>query len=373
MRIVSAKLRNFRCFSSYNLDLDSSTIVIHGPNGSGKTSIIEALHYACYLRSFKTHLPREIIQTKAEGFGVELGLIAPQGFDTLNLHFTRNKRTVKLNEQPVGSYKDLYNAYKVITITEDNLMMIQGAPSLRRSFLDHMALLINPEYVMLGKKYRAILENRNALLASQKNDPESYALWTEHLLNVSLRIQTERKKMLQLLETEAQKLMRPLFDHADLTMSYTYAKPYSDMDDITCADDLFIRYPSLQGHESAQKRTLFGAHLDDFSLMFQGKTARSYASRGQQKLLLFLLKLAQITCMQAHSTPGAILLVDDFMTDFDESRAKALMPLLTSLPSQVIITSPLEGLIKDRLKGYDVQVIDLNSIKPIPDKERFNF
>lgn len=364
MRIVAVKLRNFRCFSSLDLDFDSSTVLIHGPNGSGKTSLLEALHYACYLRSFKTHLPREIVQAKAEGFGVELGILSSQGFDTLHLNFNRNKRAVKLNEQAISSYKDLYNAYKVVTITEDDLMMVQGAPSLRRSFLDHMALLINPEYVMLGKKYRAILENRNALLHMQKNDDESYVLWTEHLLQVSLRMQEERKKMIALLEIEVQKLITHLSWDVQLTMAYEYAKPYTAMAEITNAEELLLRYPALKGNEAHMKRTLFGAHLDDFSLLFQGKAARSYASRGQQKLIVFLLKLAKIACMQANTMPGAILLVDDFMTDFDEVRAEALIPLMTSLPSQVIITSPLEGLVKERLKSNEAHIIDLKKISP---------
>lgn len=368
MRIVSLSLKNFRCFSSVNLDVESSVVLIHGPNGSGKTSLLEALHYGCYLRSFKTHLPKEIAQTKSDGFGMALGLASTTSFDTLQVSFSRNKKTVKLNQQPVGSYKELYDVYKVVTVTEDDLLMIQGAPSLRRSFIDHMVLLIDPEYAPLLKKYRHILDNRNALIASGKNDDESYQLWTDQLLGVSSRLQKARIAALENLEKEVQALIKEVMAGGTLSISYEYARPYSDIADCATTQDVMIRYPSLKNHEMMQRRSLFGAHLDDFSIMFQGKPCRKYASRGQQKLLIFLLKLAHVKSLrsdtdQGVSGTGVVLLVDDFMTDFDEERALALLPLMTSFPSQLILTTPIEGLLKEKLKAYKTQYIDLSRLE----------
>ncbi len=364
MRIVSLSLKNFRCFSSVDLDVESSVVLIHGPNGSGKTSILEALHYGCYLRSFKTHLPREMAQTKSDGFGVALGLASTNSFDTLNVNFSRNKKTVKLNQQPVGSYKELYDVYKVVTITEDDLLMIQGAPSLRRSFIDQMVLLIDPDYAPLLKKYRHILDNRTALISSGKDDGESYQLWTNQLLAVSSRLQKARIAVLENLEKEVQTLIKDVMADGVLSINYEYARPYSDIADITSTEDLMIRYPSLQGHEMMQKRSLFGAHLDDFSIMFQGKSCRTYASRGQQKLLIFLLKLAHVKLLRSNQNAGGVvLLVDDFMTDFDEERAQALVHLMTSLPTQLILTTPVEGLVKEKLKAYKTQSIDISRLE----------
>ena len=150
----------------------------------------------------------------------------------------------------------------------------------------------------------------------------------------------------------------------ELGITYEYARPYSDMKDITSTEDLLIRYPSLQNHEMMQRRSLFGAHLDDFSMTFQGKSCRTYASRGQQKLLIFLLKLAHITLLRKESpSGGVVLLVDDFMTDFDQERAQALIPLMTSLPTQLIVTTPVEGLVKDKLKPYKTQSIDISTLE----------
>ncbi len=365
MRIVSARLRNFRCFSTLELDFESPVVLIHGPNGSGKTSILEALHYACYLRSFKTHLPKELVQDKAEGFGVGLSLAA-QSFDTLQIQFAHKKKTIKLNEKGIGSYKELYDAYRVVTITEGDLQMIQGPPGLRRSFLDTMVQLIDPSHAALAKKYKTILENRNALLITAKFkghlDLESYLLWTDQLLQASRLIQQARSKAVAGLEKEALKLLvdlLPELGQEQLQLNYTYVKPYQDI--AGSAVELLERYPGLKDNEVRQRRTLFGAHLDDCTITYLGKACRTYSSRGQQKLVLFLLKLAQLQLIKSlHPThDGAILLIDDFMTDFDDEKSSILIPMMTKLSSQVILTAPIESLIKNKLPNESTQSIDL--------------
>ncbi len=376
MRIVSIRLRNFRCFSTLDLDIESPVVLIHGPNGSGKTSVLEALHYACYLRSFKTHLPKELVRTATEGFGISINLAA-QTFDTLQVQFANKKRTIKLNEQGIGSYKELYDAYRVVTITEDDLRMIQGSPGLRRSFLDTMVQLLDPSHAALVKNYKAILENRNALLMQAKFkghiDQESYLLWTDQLLQASRLIQEARTKAVGRLEKEAQALIREIFvvhDEEPLKITYSYARPYSDIE-LGSAQELIDRYPTMMNNEIRQKRTLFGAHLDDCTITYLGQACRTYSSRGQQKLVLFLLKLAQLQVIKGLDPAGgsAILLVDDFMTDFDNEKASALIPMMTKLSSQVILTSPIEEMIKNKLPKEATQSINLG--RSVTDKAPF--
>ncbi len=362
MRIASVRLRNFRCFSTLDLEFESPVVLIHGPNGSGKTSILEALHYACYLKSFKTHLPKDIVRSDTEGFGVGLSLVT-QGLDNLQVQFNRKKKIVKLNEQGIRSYKELYDAYRVVTITEGDLLMIQGAPSVRRSFLDTMVLLIDPSHAALAQKYRVILNNRNALVSRGYADDESYMLWTNQLLQTSIAMQKARIEAVMQLEVEAQMLIKDILPVSEttglpLTIKYTYARPYRDIEGIISAEELIERYPGLKENELRQKRTLFGAHLDDFVVNYLGRSCRTYSSRGQQKLVVFLLKLAQLQGMKARGSTGTILLVDDFMTDFDATKSAALLPLMTKLSSQVIITSPLEGLVENMLPS-EAQTIDL--------------
>ncbi len=334
MHITSVQLRNFRCFTSLSLDFESSIVLITGPNGSGKTSVLEALHFLCYLRSFKTHITKELIHNSDEGFSITATIASDYALDTLQASITRTKRLVKLNQKPLHSFKELYTTYKAITITEDDLLIVRGAPAVRRAFVDQMLVLQDPSYTALLRKYRQILDNRNALLAQYNFDHDSYLLWTSQLLTTSKHIQEQRQSLLAQLEKEASTLAHEVIGAAyGITIQYQYARPYTAV--VTSAQELLERYPSLSEHERAQRRSLFGAHLDDFLLIFQQKESRTYASRGQQKLIVFMLKLAQAQLIHDHKI---VFLVDDFMADFDEAKASVLLPLLIRLSSQVIMT-----------------------------------
>jgi DNA replication and repair protein RecF len=335
MRIVSLQLKNFRCFSSLSLDFESPLIIITGANGSGKTSIIEALHFLCYLRSFKTARTKELILTGSKGFSITSSIASENTFDTLQVQFTPTKRSVKLNQKPVNSFKELYSVYKAITITEDDLLIVKGSPSVRRAFIDQMLILKDPSYALILRKYRQIIENRNSLLGNTRLEEDSYYLWTDQLLKQALIIQEERKKLLTLLQETASSLAHEVLDESyTFTLSYEPARPYRNLE--ATAEELVKQYPAIMNQERAYKRSLIGAHLDDYSIQFQKKSSRIYASRGQQKLIVFLLKLAQL---QLIKTEGAVLLIDDFLTDFDDAKVAALLPLIIKLPSQTFITA----------------------------------
>lgn len=346
MRILSVQLFRFRCFNSYKIAFNNTISLIIGNNGIGKTSLLEALHFACYMRSFKTHVPRELIDlntdpTQSTGFALKITVERPDSglnHNTLNTTYlpqaTRAKKTIKLDGHSIKSYKELYDIYKVITITEDDLMLVQGNPGERRNFIDQIISLIEPSYISVLKKYRHILNQRNALFGFNQFNLENYLLWSEQLYNITDIIQKKRIYYLDLIEKQTNSLAHPLFESdRPITLQYQPARSFKN----TKFEDAFSQDLLLKNQEIRQKRSLFGAHLDDYTITFQNKSSRIYASRGQQKLIVFLLKGAQLKLLNTK----AILLIDDFMTDLDEQRINALIPLMSSLTSHLIITSPL--------------------------------
>jgi DNA replication and repair protein RecF len=361
LQLASIYLKDFRCFEQTVIDLDSPIVLICGSNGTGKTSLLEALYYGCYLRSFRTHTSRDLIALGKESFFVKF-LVRDTKEDntidhTIQIGFANNKRLVKVDNKATVSYKDLLAYYRVVSLTEDDLKLIQDGPEERRAFLDAALLLHDASFMVKMREYRIVLENRNALLQKDIIDKDTYFVWTKKLWEHTITIQEMRKQFLAALEAAINGMLDHYID-PQLSLAMTYqAKKASDQQ-----FDHFLQkngsLDELLRQEQYFKRSLFGAHVDDFMVILEGKKSRAYASRGQQKMIILLIKIAQIKQL-AHKNGPTIFLLDDFMTDFDVERGKALLQALFELDCQLIFTSPrrdsaLEGALIDSQTPYKI-------------------
>lgn len=353
------KLKNFRCFSQYDVAIENPLVVIEGPNGAGKTSLLEALYYSCYLRSFRSSSPKELIQAGHDNFFVQVDVRDDHAaVHAIQIGFSHNRRLVKIDEKPIASYKELVHSYRVISVTEDDLEIIKGAPQTRRLFLDQAILLQQPDYGLELRTYRHIIDQRNALLlhkSSSASSRETYEILTKQVWEKSRAIEHARREMLDGLSNSVDELIKTHFNDT-VTVSFSY-RPRRQLHE--SFDEFMEIYPGLYDQESKFGRTLFGAHLDEVGISFGGTQARTYASRGQQKLILMLLKIAQAQVLSRMGMAGVILL-DDFMTDLDLSRFQTLMRALIGSGHQLILTSPMEGgFMSDQIKSHEAQVIKL--------------
>ncbi len=344
MRIQQLQLKNFRCFSNISFDIDHQIVVLEGPNGSGKTSLLEALHYLCYLRSFRTHSPRDLVQLETTSFFIKAQLVDTTGVVTdIQIGFSGKKRLVKVDQRAIQSFKELMNHYRVVTLTEDDLTLIKGGPDVRRAFIDQALVLFDPDITHTLRTFKTILENRNALLISGSRSPSSLELWAQQLWEQSRELQLKRKGVLARLERQVNELLFSHFGQKE-ELAITLVYEAKNNDPSYTYDRFFQESSGMFEEEFRLRRSLFGAHLDDFTITFCQKKSKVFASRGQQKLIMVLLKIAQ---MRELSVGSAVFLLDDFMTDFDEPTVEILLSLLASLESQLIFACPVQGGVLD--------------------------
>src|ERR1700722_1041818 len=204
--VEHVQLHAFRCFEQLTLDFTSRVILIEGLNGVGKTSLLEALHYACYLRSFRTHIHKELVRFEGNTFFIKLLIRNDTLQHSIQAGFSQAKRIVKVDNKVVSSYKQLLTHYRVVSITEDDILLVTGAPEIRRIFLDQALLLMSPEYLTVIRKLRHTVDNRNMVIRAKYFDPEMYRFWTEQLWHISSQVQIERRKFLTALADEVQEL-----------------------------------------------------------------------------------------------------------------------------------------------------------------------
>lgn len=351
MIINQLRLNNFRCFKEDIFTFQDKCIIIQGANGSGKSSILEALHYSCYLRSFRTHLHKELMHLGESHFFAQVSFEQELTgtADQIQIGFSGEQgKMVKLNQKPIQSYKELLAAYRIVTLTADDLSLIHSAPEARRNFLNYSLFLADPALASTLKQYRHIVDQRNKLLATYSSRQSSsfhdeLFVWTEKMWSASLYLRQLRVNYLEKLEYEVNQLLQEFYSSSDASLRVTFnyvARPAAYDQDFS----IFWANFSEQGlaREIKIGRSSFGAHLDDVAITFQEKNARIFASRGQQKLLVFLLKVAQLKITNTTGEAG-VLLLDDFMTDFDAQRLERGLRMLESMPGQIFISCPSDA------------------------------
>lgn len=350
MQLTSVYLKNFRCFNELSIQFAGNFVLIKGSNGVGKTSLLEALHYACYLKSFRTFSPRELTRFEATSFFVKIQVRQDDYIRDIQIGYADNQRLVKVDQKTVTTHRDVIEFYRIITMTEDDLFIIRGSPENRRTFIDHTILLSDDSFVPIIRKLRSIVENRLALFKARTIEKDMYRLWTEQLVGVSSQVRDKRLEVLARIQACVNELLEQ-YCESPFTVALEYrAKEYG---------------PDLERLEIETRRSFFGAQLDDFIITLQGKKSKDFASRGQQKLLVILVKIAQIKILSlaAKSCPP-ILLVDDFMSDLDALRIEQLLACFLRLGCQIIFTSPIEGSpLTNRLEQLGAQQVFIDTLK----------
>ncbi len=344
IQLTRLQLKQFRCFEHSQLHFESNRVLVEGANGSGKTSLLEALHYLCYLRSFRTHIPQELVFAGAHSFFIKASFTSNSSGLPLTheaqVGFQHKRRLVKIDDRTISSYKELLTHYRVATLTEDDILLITGGPEVRRAFLDQALLLSDPTFVSQVRNLRTCIGQRNALLQDPRHSHDEYMVWTQQLWELSTSVQEQRRMLLAKMEQEVAAL-----EKGDHGLSCPIACRYVPklMGDAPTLQEFLLEHPDLHAKEKLWGRTLFGAHLDDISLAFQEKRPKAFASRGQQKLIALIFKTALIRLLNQQAGPKTVFLLDDFMTDFDDTRIEQLLLLLNTLKNQLIFTSPLRA------------------------------
>lgn len=368
MFIQRLRLQNYRCFADQTFTFDKPIVLIEGDNGSGKTTILEALHYSCFLKSFRTNKLRDLLMFDEKHLFLSVHFEEKGGGSNavqMGISFEEYtpKKLIQFNQKSIKSYKELIHLYKIISLAEEDLQVVQGAPEVRRYFLNQLNVLFKPSFLAHLKKYRQILEQRNSIFMRPEHKTtqsiKNIEIWSKQLWEQSLTIQKERIEHLEQLETIVNELLSSHFAPLELSISFEYHRKQHI--DEKSFEAFWTRYlPKQLENEWKLRRSLFGAHLDDFSIIFQKKKARQYASRGQQKLIIFLIKIALVRQLEESNMP-VVLLLDDFLTDFDEQKLKRCISLFSQLSCQIFITCPLKSFIQ-RSYGKNqkkIQVITL--------------
>lgn len=361
MFLHELELQQFRCFSEKKIRFVKPITFITGDNGTGKTSLLEAIHYLCYFKSFRSHIIQDVLHHSSPSFFLRATFEREYDFEKeqhqLQVGYLDRKKSIKLNQKTITSYKQILPFFQVVTLTEDDIDLIQGYPAIRRSFIDQALLFSQPNMFDVYSKFKQVVQHRNALFTTHKNiDLTELEVWNHALWQHSQVIQQARILELKSIEIKVNQLLEEYFNGV-YEVNLSYEPKYVDLAE---SYDVFqAKIARLVEQERILKRSLFGAHLDDLVISIKGKKARIYASRGQQKLISLLCKVAWATKIE-QNIDSPILLIDDFIADFDTIRLSQLVDFFIKCKNQIILTAPFcDHNLKKILEKADPEIISI--------------
>ena len=335
MKITDIKLTNFRSHKKASFTFDSNITLIEGPNGIGKTNILEAIYVLSTGKSPRAKYDKDLIEynsgfatlaahaeTKDDSLMLDMQIIKSEAFENAST------KKVKVNKVPktIAYFCGVFNS---VLFTPEDIQLITGSPSERRRYLDSVLVQTDPKYKKAHSAYTKSLRQRNKILEKLHNENRGWdeiEFWTHQLLEQGLYIQEKRKDAIEKLEVE---LIR-------IAAEQNPEKPYANLNYkkslLTKAklDDTIQR-------EIAAKTTLIGPHRDDFEILFGGKNIGEFGSRGEQRSIILALKLAEINFIEHEKGERPVLLLDDVFSELDDNHRRAVMDVIEN--QQTIITS----------------------------------
>ncbi len=360
LRIDQLSLVQFRNYSHHRFDFSERIIGICGANGTGKTNLLDAIHY---LSLTKSYFSRPDVQTVSHG---KQGMRIEGSFKTENeqsklvcILRENNKKEFYVNDEPYKKFSDHIGKFPCVMIAPDDVELITGSSEERRNFLDSILCQVNKEYLQQLISYNKILQQRNSFLKqaaeSSSVDDALLDILNEQLSSRGQFIFEERRKfMLDFLPVVTHHYHKIAEKNDEVSLKYESQLHQGVMAEILKS--------SLQ-KDLVLQRTNSGIHKDDLAILMNELPFKSQASQGQRKSLLFALKLAEWDILKEKKGFSPVLLLDDVFEKLDEQRMHNLLHwVCAENEGQVFITDTHKDRLTKQLEDIKVnfQIIQLS-------------
>jgi DNA replication and repair protein RecF len=330
MHLVQFRASNFRLFQDLSLSFHDRLNVFFGANAAGKTTLLEAVYSLGRGKSFRASGPQELAGPAGANWTVFARQAVPdQPARQLGLQWTSGGFAIRINGEVAGTL-ELLRSLPVQVLEPGMHRVLQEGPTYRRSFLDWGVFHVEPQFLECWRRYRRALRQRNHLLR-QQGGPRELAVWEPELAETGEALHGFRRQHLDRLRPMAESLAARFLDEGDWSFELTPGWPA----------DKGLAEALAEGRDRDRRlgSTHDGPHRAELRIRAGARSARSRISRGQQKLLIAALLLAQCEQIRAVSGIAPVLLVDDFPAELAQGFQAHLIEALLAYPGQVFITA----------------------------------
>lgn len=322
-------LQDFRCFENLELFFSDGLNWIHGDNGSGKTSILEAIYWCGRARSFRTSRSNTLIAKQKKEALIRL-TIEEQLFLGSKIS-SASANSFRFSGYPINKTSDLAQYFSTQFLGPQSHKLVEPEPDTRRQWLDWSLFHVKHSYLENYKRLKRGLSQRNQALRA--NRPRNLVTaFDPQIAELSILIERDKTDFVHKLNKEIDELKAAFKLNFDFDVDYKSSIPLSQTDYIKTLSDFFAQ-------DQERGFTWHTAFRSKLTLNSQKVNASLVLSRGQQKLVAFILLLAQQKLLQSISQKSNVLLVDDLHAELDQTNRLLLADYLTTSKQQVLVTS----------------------------------
>lgn len=332
--VESLTLAGFRNYPSLSLSLGPGFNVVSGPNAQGKTNLLEALYLVGTTRLLRGQRDAEAIRDGDERASVEIELGGSGTRLGVTLERGARKRA-RINGLALPRAADLIGRLPVVCVSAADMAIVRGEPADRRLFLDLELSALSPAYLHHFAGYKRAQEQRGALLRQcrERTIPaEVFEPWEAQMAAHGAHLRAARVDYVA-------RLVEPTREvHARMGGGEALDLRYEPKDEAGTEAALFELYAANRSAEIARGASLYGPHRDDLRLEIEGRDARLFGSQGQQRTAVIALKMATMEVAREERGVPPLLLLDDILSDLDETRRAMLVEVVLDRAAQAVLT-----------------------------------
>ena len=335
MYVRRLTLRQFRNYVEQTVDLGAGLNIFCGDNAEGKTNLLESLYVFGVGRSPRTTQDKDLVNFASNQAYIRADVVKTHSTHKVEIHFSQSKKRIAIDGMPISRLGELMGVVNVVYFSPDEMSIIKEEPMLRRRFLDISLSQQSKIYYYSLLRYNKILLSRNKLLKEGESLDDTLPVWEEQLAKEGARIIRMRREYVQMLSVYAREAHATLTQGKEI-LQVEYESQCDSESEEQIASQLLDLLVANRDKDKRLAYTTVGPHRDDIKLMVGDIDIRKFGSQGQQRTSALSLKLAELEIFRQVTGEYPILLLDDVLSELDDTRKEALMRAVSKV--QTILT-----------------------------------
>ena len=365
MIIERIELNQFRNYEHLILEPHEGINLFYGPNGSGKTNLLEAIHLCALGKSHRVNHDQNLVMYGQSGASCVIRVQGRYAADEIQVQLQSgedHKKNIYVNSVRISRFSDLMGRLRCVLFSPEDLSVIRSGPSVRRRFLDMMISQVSSAYFIALQQYRIALDHRTSILKNCKINgqkiPEMIEDFEAAMVKQAEIIIKERERIIQFLAGYAGDIYFRISGSEKEKLRLHYRSSLLNAEN----PQMNMRKMLQEGREEDMRfgQTCCGPHRDDLIITLNQKDMKIYASQGQVRTAILSLRLAQLSVLKELGGEMPILLLDDVMSELDFQRRMNLIQEMTH--TQTFITFADEQDIKD-IQNHRTYYVSVNNGK----------